>query len=258
MRAQEHLVELSNEVLRFINDKPYTIRVETHFEIAKHVIYVDTVKEPSPRMQLAFGSALQSLRSCLDHMVWHMSPGVHSSPNEGERRSVNFPIYRSNDGKFSKGGSGTGDKALKYIPKKARTIIKDLQPFHRGNAYEDSPLWQLDKLNNIDKHRAVALMSTRGAARVLSDTWNMGAFKAQVVGFFDGQLGPGDRIKPDAEIGRMQIGFGDNPEQMAMNGLYEVDIALDEPPWEMSLVEFLPALLTYLDEEVFQPIAPHL
>jgi hypothetical protein len=32
-------------------------------------------------------------------------------------------------------------------------IIKALQPYNRGTAYRDDPLWQLNELSNIDKHR---------------------------------------------------------------------------------------------------------
>ena len=31
--------------------------------------------------------------------------------------------------------------------------LKSLQPYQRGNAFRDHPLWHLNELSNIDKHR---------------------------------------------------------------------------------------------------------
>ena len=39
------------------------------------------------------------------------------------------------------------------MPCEAIAVIKSLQPYQRGNAFRDHPLWHLNELSNIDKHR---------------------------------------------------------------------------------------------------------
>jgi hypothetical protein len=45
------------------------------------------------------------------------------------------------------------------MPDAAIDIIRDLQPYKRGAAYRVDPLWKLNELSNIDKHRIFAVSS---------------------------------------------------------------------------------------------------
>jgi hypothetical protein len=42
------------------------------------------------------------------------------------------------------------------MPPEAIAIIRELQPYKRGASYRQHPLWQLNELGNIDKHRLPA------------------------------------------------------------------------------------------------------
>jgi hypothetical protein len=48
-------------------------------------------------------------------------------------------------------------EAVKEVPPAAAEVIQSLQPYHRGEAYKSDPLWKIDKLSNIAKHRAIPL-----------------------------------------------------------------------------------------------------
>ena len=51
-------------------------------------------------------------------------------------------------------------KRVKDMPPDVVMIIRELQPYKRGADYRKHPLWQLNELGNIDKHRLPAGRST--------------------------------------------------------------------------------------------------
>jgi hypothetical protein len=67
-----------------------------------------------------------------------------------------FPIYEEEDAKSEK----LFQKRVKGMPPDAIAIIRELQPYNRSPAYRQHPLWQLNELGNIDKHRLPAGRST--------------------------------------------------------------------------------------------------
>src|SRR5579859_3666483 len=65
-------------------------------------------------------------------------------------KKTQFPIFDHVDaGKFKGCTSG--------VPAQAVSIIESLQPYHRRDAaaIKSDPLWRLNKLCNIDKHRRI-------------------------------------------------------------------------------------------------------
>ena len=42
---------------------------------------------------------------------------------------------------------------IRGIDERAQTVIKRLQPYKRGDAFRGDRLWQLNELENVDKHR---------------------------------------------------------------------------------------------------------
>ena len=55
---------------------------------------------------------------------------------------------------------GSGLDQIRFIDPKAQAEIERLQPYHLGNAFDQDPLWRLQELNNIDKHRVVHVAAT--------------------------------------------------------------------------------------------------
>lgn len=71
-------------------------------------------------------------------------------------RNTVFPIHNSTDRRSQERFM----RAVWDIPCEAIEVIKSLQPYLRGKAYKDDPLWQLNKLCNLDKHVTMAINST--------------------------------------------------------------------------------------------------
>lgn len=119
---------------------------------------------PLLRWSVIVGDVVHNLRSCLDHLVWALGvdeqgdPGV---PLPGPWKRLSFPIFK-NRTDFIKANlsgdpipsSGLGKIwALRADLQRAITLI---QPFNSPDPVA-TPLWLLNELWNIDKHRHIVL-----------------------------------------------------------------------------------------------------
>lgn len=96
---------------------------------------------------LIAGDFVANLRACLDHLAWQLA--LHSGDNPS--RDICFPICE----KDSLDTQLRIVKSTYGIPEEAIAIMKSLQPYHAGDAYQSTHLWRLNKLWNIDKHRHI-------------------------------------------------------------------------------------------------------
>jgi hypothetical protein len=69
-------------------------------------------------------------------------------PDRFDRRSE-FPIFG-----YRKWTAQERLNKIGCILPRAQAIIKWLQPHNRGDKFTSDPLWKLNELNNMDKHRA--------------------------------------------------------------------------------------------------------
>jgi hypothetical protein len=109
------------------------------------------IRRPIPsEIPLIIGDCVQNLRSALDYMVWEMVIAVGGQPS---KRNA-FPICTTAEAfdveVDKKRLRGISDPEL--IAK-----IKTLQPYKNGNGPEQDPLFILDELTNINKHRRILL-----------------------------------------------------------------------------------------------------
>jgi hypothetical protein len=153
-RAKEHLDELDAELRKTLVPEPYTITRQDYPKKFRHVIRVQTKAIP-PEIALLIGEFAYCLRSGLDQLAWGLARLHVSCP----RRATSFPIR--DDPK-----AGLGD-SVKDMPSAAVDEIESLQPYHRGARFQDHPLWILNRLCTIDKHRTIALKETEIRGRVV-------------------------------------------------------------------------------------------
>lgn len=120
----------------------------------RHIVRCE-FKELDADIHLSLADAIYSLRSGLDQLAWQLA--LLGNPNPS--RDVMFPINSDQSAKAE-------DRFRKLVwdmPCEAVAIIKDLQPYKKGAAYRDDPLWRLNELSNIDKHRLPAGRATEAA-----------------------------------------------------------------------------------------------
>src|SRR5206468_11659498 len=112
----------------------------------RHILRVNILDVPT-EIVLTVGDAFYNLRFALDQLVWALSRLKAIPP-----RFVQFPVIEDWNAK------GTQDRFAKQLTgvcSEAISEIKTFQPYHRGTAYKSHPLWRLNELCNLDKHRRV-------------------------------------------------------------------------------------------------------
>lgn len=150
-RAREHLQSLDTKIRGWIEEDTYRYVPKLDPESGKKRIYFEVLQDPPPRYSLIIGDCLHNLHSALDNLVYELATvytGIDPLPEE-RAKELAFPIFGPKPLKASKGREMIG-----CIHPDAQTIIKKLQPHLRGKKkYATSPLWQLYRLSNLDKHR---------------------------------------------------------------------------------------------------------
>ncbi len=148
-RAKAHLNALDADLNA--EGGPYRLTVEPDAERGYYLVKAIRVRETND-WALLLGDFLHNVRSALDHMVWQLVLANDERPS----RSNEFPIA-VDPGWFDR-------KAKRYLAgvhDDAIAVIRSLQPFRvsdEGKRKLD-PLWLLNELENVDKHRLVHVLS---------------------------------------------------------------------------------------------------
>jgi hypothetical protein len=170
-RAREHLDSLADEERIFLAESPY--HVETSREGNDVVVRVRDLAPIPSRLPLIVGDAIHNARSALDHLVMGLAERGQGSlgrapTTESEERRLSFPVTESDAG-FQKWVRDVEP----YVSHSAIAVIKALQSSRLLEQFENdhrplekdekeachllNPLVRLHRLDNIDKHRRLAL-----------------------------------------------------------------------------------------------------
>ena len=140
-RAQKHIRDLGVEVATFMETKPYTVGVRTEYQ--RTVYYLAKLVETPSNILAITGDVLFNLRAALDHLAYWLAET--NNADQAILRRISFPIFDDS----AKYNQGAGER-LKGLDQNAVGAINAIEPYNGGKGYL---LWQLHKLNNIDKHR---------------------------------------------------------------------------------------------------------
>lgn len=102
--------------------------------------------DPPARVLPIIGDALFNYRAALDHLMWALVIISEDKPDN----QTQFPIFKD---KTAFDDHRQGGRMLKGVNPLIRQIIECYQPYHNAYGYEGELLWELSRLNNIDKHR---------------------------------------------------------------------------------------------------------
>jgi hypothetical protein len=182
-RAREHAKLFDEAVQWWVESEPYRIVEDVDPETDTKEIAVVVDRPLGPRLSLMYGDAIQNFRSCLDYLVGDLArsnAGGHLMPRV--ESDLQFPITtkRSN----FKGAIRQG--RLGCVHARPAALIQKLQPYRRGQDPATHPLWALQQLSNIDKHRRIPLMTS-----VVKALWGQNIeIPGHVAHFTYGQVGP--------------------------------------------------------------------
>lgn len=143
-QAKDHLASLQAEVSTFFAGQPYAVATRIDPSTRRLIYYVQRAEATPERIALLAGDVIQNLRSSLDQLAYQLF--TKQSGFAASARHVYFPIggdlddYHVRRRRDTVGMAGSAQEA-----------IDGVQPYKGGN----DVLWQLHKLNLIDKHRTL-------------------------------------------------------------------------------------------------------
>src|SRR6267143_2645115 len=209
--AKKHLDTLDEDLLAFHNTNPCRIFAKEDLENQRYVlrVYLSDVPDHIP---LRCGDAFYCMRSCLDQLVWRLAELKVSKPGHTQ-----FPIIES---WVNNEGSSKFIGWLPDVPDEAIAIIRDLQPANRATSPESHPLWRLNAICNLDKHRKIPAQGSHIALKLPTPpgTFRIEEFPNNTV--LSVPLAEKSKLDMHPEVA-FEVVFGD-PEARVLIGPHEI------------------------------------
>ena len=142
-RANKHISDLEPEWRSFSSGGAYSILFKDDTDKRERSYYLAVAKDIPQIIPLIAGDALQNLRSVLDHLAYHLV--AVGTGQQGPFPRTYFPICESATEYKSE-----SPRKVKGMRQDAIDAIDAIEPYRGGAGHI---LWQLHRLNNIDKHR---------------------------------------------------------------------------------------------------------
>lgn len=173
------------------SSKPDFEHFDSKIVPGEHVLRI-TRRIPPEQWAVVMGELVHQLRSSLDHVVYLCA----ARATEAAKKKLQFPISATEQ-EFDAYLRDRG-KALKTLDREILNRIERAQPYHYRNQYPIgmSPLEQLAKLNNIDKHRmlnAVALEDGDLIGTILDNISSLPALTSMTEGITSDSVPPSNR-----------------------------------------------------------------
>jgi hypothetical protein len=145
-RAKKHLESLDTLLDSFTADRPYTFSRHDDLENQRHILKLKLADVPDD-ICLTVGDAYYNMRSCLDQLVWSLAKRI-GGVIDPER--TQFPILAEDTPDTRR----SFKDQTKGVPSAPLDEIRGFQPHHRLD-YKAHPLWRLNAMCNLDKHRRI-------------------------------------------------------------------------------------------------------
>jgi hypothetical protein len=137
--------------------------VTSHFKPKRpgYDLIFRVVKETPDPIPLLTGDVIGCLRDALDHLVYELTVAFSGKPKRSHQTAWPVCEYRSQwpmrKSPTSRGINKTsGEWKVSGMHPKAQAKVWRLQPFYRKRSpgpHRKHPLWILDELRNLDRHR---------------------------------------------------------------------------------------------------------
>lgn len=243
--AKHQSQALKNQTAAWRAANGYGAVFEKHPERPGHIIRLK-VGEVPPSIPLIIGDALYALRSALDHLAHDLASSFTNPLPPNVSEISEFPI-------FGDRAMTSSEKSRKIgaIDPGAQAIIEALQPYARGNAYAQDPLWTLYELARVDRHRFVHLtVAQLGGIGIGGD--NLHVEEMEIFGS-DPTAGDGTElgyasIRPIDPGKPMHMNFTPEPQVVFKEG-----ILAGEP-----VLSVLDHISGHIDAEVVTPLKAYL
>lgn len=263
-RARKHLANLQSRSQKWLLDNA-SHRRSTKKDPDRPGYYQYSIHSSCPNIPLdpfalIIGDVLHNLRSSLDHLVYALALNYTGSLSEEVARNLQFPIFGDKDwnGKMGVGNARfeRNRKAwIGAIHPEAQAFIKNLQPYHKGNAFAEHALWKFHQLSNLDKHRLLLTSASRIGKVSLDPAKCVNVDTESVIVDFSG--GP---IKTNTEIVRCSF-LPINPDRKVdVNFVPSLDIVFKcgSVVDEKRVLDVFAAIYNFIAIDVYKPLSKYL
>lgn len=237
--AKHHLKNLKQTAGAFEKSEAATVTAHFKPKRAGYDLRFHILRPVPIVISPQIGDVVGCLRDALDHLIYELTDAHSGTVTVGHKPA--FPVceYRSQWPMAQKGGINkrSGEWKVHRIPPKAQAVVKRLQPFygkHRNGPFrQPNPLWVLDELRNIDRHRRLALTAlgiTHGKTMVTP--------AHLVVRTVPARYAP----KDGAPIQRIWLAPGTTEAQVRVDPNFAFALGLNEPSVSKRLIQVVPSL----------------
>jgi hypothetical protein len=261
-RALHHLQELERQATSWGEGNSYLVIHEFQRGSGDYVVWVEEIVAPSPEVFSGIvGDCLHNLSSSLNFLAYDLSLAYTNPLPDKAAEDVVFPIFGDVN---RKGQPGTGwqrfrdngRQLIRAMSPSAQAEIEGLQPYNRGSAFTEDPLWRLNELARFNRHRflhpAVAALSGASWTDPMHNVRAIGPGTIRVHGGF---------IEGRTKVMEIPIQPIDPSQEVYMHAEPYVGIAFSKGtpavPRE-SMVEILSEIYNHIVSEVLPPLTPYL
>ncbi|MCH8987374.1 MAG: hypothetical protein IIA92_01025 [Chloroflexi bacterium] len=197
---------------------------------------------PTARFGILVGDVVHQARAAFDNLVEILNIRKTGKP----MKRTEFPLYSNRD-EFLLGRKGqrAGIAKCGKVGDGPLTLIKSLQPYLRGDDYVSDPLWILNELWSMDKHRNPPVVASLVRHESVKPQWRATSGTATIT--------PRDLIVPTifpyvdgTEISRHNYEMSLNAE-MYVQRTFSVHISFGADPPGLRGREVTPTLLTCVE-----------
>ncbi len=264
--ASKHIEHLNIAQQTWLGTGAYVFVPEQDPKTGRTIVRAKITEPPPPELSLILGDTAHVLRSALDHLALELAV-AHHRPNPitpAVEKASEFPIFPEKVGhelgsntfnrvekKTGKPARGSGLHKLQGAHPDAIKAIEGIQPYHRGAAYAEDPLWVIHELDRIDKHRRLNL-TTYAVGQI---GLNSGPSGTATINAHIEQAGHNGPVEDGTPVLIMTV-FPDSDFNLNI----AKEIALAEPafPQRIFLVPTLTTLRDYLSNVVVPLLEPWL
>jgi len=212
----------------------YRVEFEEDPEPHCYIVRLKVFKPVPLRLSVIFGEIIHNLRSALDHLVCRLVEGYGGAA----KHHHSFPIHTAEvdfiRDVLCRDKKRRPPSPLKGIPvgSDVWALIEGAQPYKRGNAAKDHPLYILNDFWNGDKHRVLNAAYTFPDIGDLIDAIDVGkgAFSLEIREL----LGPSTPLEDGAKVVLFRFDPRGPQPDMQMKGPLPLGVAFGDGQGERS------------------------
>jgi hypothetical protein len=273
-RAHEHLKWIDEYLLPWKEGERHTEVLEPDPERQGNLRLMAVLTEEPAEYPLSVvvGECLHNLRSALDLLAYSLAVAYTKPLPDDIAESSEFPIFGDID-RRGRAGVGAalfrdnGRSKIRGIDPAAQTEVERMQPYHRGTDFRLHPLWQLQVLDNINKHRLLHVVAVSGGTGIHAQTSDPTFDMMKDWPFVAGELAARHevlRVGQTANVGSFPLRTDIRPEDMKVKPQTMVVPVFDDVPIQTvhgnrpSVIQTLADAFNYIWTDVLPPLQTYL